>query len=260
MFRRDAKLELAYPVAFATQWVAILVGVAGFYFISKLVTPNRALGFGGQTSSYFSYVIVNVAFMILQTNAVQSFATTLRRDQMFDMIEPIFATPTPVGLLAFSSGLWKLAVSLVQVVTYLGIAALFFGLDLSGTNVGTLLVFVSLSVACMSSIGVIGAGIVIYSKHEPPSSFLVGGAASLLAGVIFPVAMLPAPLRAVSWALPITHSLAGVRGAVHGAQLWQLSSDAVWLTIATLLLLPAALLTFAWAVDRARSDGTLAQY
>jgi len=238
----------------------LLVRVTCFYFVSKLRAPSRALGFGGHPSSYFTYVIINVAFMTLQANAIQSFGMTLRRDQFTDMIEPIFATPTSVGLFAFASGLWKLAVSLAQVTTYLALASLLFGLSLKDTNVVTLLTFVVLSVACMSSIGVIAAGFVIYSKQEPPSNFLVGGAASLLGGVIFPVALLPQPLRIVSWLLPITHALNGIRAAVHGASFSQVADDALWLAIATAVLVPLALFSFNWIIDRARTDGTLAQY
>ncbi len=260
VFVRDMKLDLSYPMTFATQWIAIIVGVTGFFYVSKLVHPSRALGFDGRTSTYFTYVIINVAFMVLQTNAVQSFSGVLRRDQTFDMIEPIFATPTTVGLLAFSSGLWKLTVSVTHVIVYLAVATMIFGLNLHGTNVGVLLLFVLLSVVCMSSVGVIGAGMVIYSKQNPPSNFLVGGAASLLAGVVFPIALLPPPLRVVSWLLPITHALSGMRAAVHGAQLSQVAGEALWLVVATVILLPVSLYFFNWSIDRARTDGTLAQY
>ncbi|MBD5632926.1 MAG: hypothetical protein IAI49_00485, partial [Candidatus Eremiobacteraeota bacterium] len=135
VFLRDARIDLALPIPFAMQWVGIIISVAGLYFVSHLVAPSRALGFGGHRGSYFSYAVVNVAFMLLQTTAVQGAARTLRRDQMLDMIEPIFATPTSVALLAFSSGLWRLTVSALQVLLYLTVAALVFHLDLRHTDV-----------------------------------------------------------------------------------------------------------------------------
>jgi ABC-2 type transport system permease protein len=109
-------------------------------------------------------------------------------------------------------------------------------------------------------VGVMSAGIVIYSKTEPPSGLIVGGVASLLAGVLFPVALLPAPLQAVSWLLPITHALAGMRGAIAGGHFAALAGDALWLAVATVILLPLALFGFAYAINRARTDGTLAAY
>jgi len=255
---RDAKLDMSYPGQFAMQWVAICVGVSGFYFVSKLVRPNGSLGFGGHASTYFSYVIVNVAFMVLLTNAVQGFGKQLRRDQFVEMIEPIFATPTPVGLIVFSYGIWKLLLASMQAALYLMVASLFFGLDLRGTDIAALGLFTILSVACMAAIGVIGAGVVIYSKTEPPSNFIVGGAGALLSGVLFPIALLPHPLRILSWLLPMTHALHGLRGATRGATLSQLSGDAIWLAIASAILLPVAFFAFNRSVDHARTDGTLA--
>ena len=260
IIRRDALFDFAYPLPFALQFIGIIVGVSAFHFVSRLVPASRLLGMHGHKSTYFAYAVINVAFMVLQTNAIQAFAKTLRRDQMLLVIEPIFVTPTPVELVVFGAGLWKVLLSAVQVVVYLGTAALLYHLNLHGTNITTLAIFTLLSLVCMSAIGIIGAGIVIYSKQEPPSNFLVGGAASMLAGVLFPVALLPAPLRVISWLLPITHALAGMRAAVAGAQITQVAGEAIWLTVATAVLVPVALFAFSRMIDRARADGTLASY
>jgi ABC-2 type transport system permease protein len=260
VFLRDAHFDLAVPLPFITQWIGVVVSVVGLYFVSHLIAPSSALGFGGHRGNYFGYAVINVAFMLLMATAVQAFGRTLRRDQILDLIEPIFATPTSVALLAFSSGLWSLTVSALQVTLYLAVAACVFHLDLHNTDVGMLALFTLLGVACMSSVGVMSAGIVIYSKTEPPSGLIVGGVASLLAGVLFPVALLPAPLQAVSWLLPITHALAGMRGAIAGGHFAALAGDALWLAVATVILLPLALFGFAYAINRARTDGTLAAY
>lgn len=256
---RDAKIDLSQPGKFAMQWFAIAVGVSGFYFVSKLVRPSGSLGFGGHEATYFSYVIVNVASMVLLTSAVQSFGAQLRRDQFLDMIEPIFATPTPVELIVLGYGIWKLLIALLQAAMYLTVAALFFGLNLHYINIPMLLLFMALSVACMSAIGVIGAGIVITAKTEPPSNIVVGGFSTLLSGVLFPVMLLPHPLRLVSWMLPMTHALRGLRGATRGVQFAQVTDDAIWLAVASVVLVPIALIAFSRSVDGARTDGTLAQ-
>jgi len=258
--RRDALFDLSYPMPFLMQWISIIVGVSAFHFVSKLVAPSRALGVGGHKATYFAYVVVNIAFMLLQTNALGAFADSLRRDQMLHIIEPIFATPTPVELVAFSGGLWKITLSIARVCVYLLTATLLFHLNLHGTNLATLALFMALSLASMSSIGIIAAGIVIYVKQQPPSNLLVGGAASMLAGVLFPIALLPALLRVVSWLLPITHALAGMRAAIAGMPISHVSGEAIWLTRSSAILAPTALVVFGRLVDRARRDGTLAHY
>jgi hypothetical protein len=54
--------------------------------------------------------------------------------------------------------------------------------------------------------------------------------------------------------------LHGIRGALHGATLYQVSPDILWLFAVSVLLLPFALWVFGCAVARAKRDGTLAHY
>ena len=259
VLRRDAKLALSYPLTFWLPWISIAISVTAFSFVSKLVAPSQTLGVHGKTATYFTYVIVNMAFTVLLSSALQSFANTVRRDQLAGTLESILVSAATVPTIAVSSGLWSLTISALQVVLYLGLGWL-FGLDLRHMNLPALCVFLSLGVACMASLGLIAAAVVIAYKQAPPSGFLVGGAASMLAGVLFPVTLLPEPLRVMSWFLPLTHALAGMRGAMSGAGLADLAGDAVWLAVVTAILLPVALLTLRWLIERAREDGTLAFY
>ena len=259
VLRRDAKLALSYPLSFWMPWMSIVISVTGFYYVSKLVTPSQTLGVHGKTSTYFAYVVVNVAFTVLLSSALQSFASVMRRDQLAGTLEPILASPATVQAVTVSSGLWSLAISALQVLLYLGLGGL-FGLDLAHVNLPVLGVFLSLGVGCMASLGLIAAAVVIAYKQAPPSGVLVGGAASMLAGVLFPVRLLPEPLRIMSWFFPLTHTLAGMRGAMGGLGLAELAGDAVWLAVATAVLLPVAVLMVRWMVERTKQNGTLAFY
>ena len=57
-----------------------------------------------------------------------------------------------------------------------------------------------------------------------------------------------------------THALNGIRAGVAGAQLGDVTPDLWWLLLASIILLPLALWVFGGAVNRAKFDGTLAQY
>jgi ABC-2 type transport system permease protein len=257
--RRDATLALSYPLSFWMPWISIVISVTGFAYVSKLVTPSQTLGSHGKTATYFTYVIVNLAFTVLLSNALQSFANMIRRDQLTGTLESILVSATPVHVIAFSSGLWSLAMSALQVLFYLGLGSM-FGLDIPRANVLALCLFLCLSVGCMASLGLMASAVVIAYKQAPPSGMFAGSAASLLAGVLFPVALLPEPLRVVSWFLPLTHALAGIRGAMSGSNLPELAGDAVWLAAATAILIPVALLLLRRLIERAKQDGTLAFY
>ena len=259
-FKRDAKLSLSYPFNFAMQWVSVGISVIGFYFVSQLVPPSKTLGVHGASAGYFAYVVINMAFMTIQSAALASFSSAVRFDQLYGTIESVLATRTSVASLVLGSGLWGICVSGLQGVLYLIVAAVFFGLDLHKTSLASALAVLTVSLLCMAALGVFSAAVVIAFKQTPPSSFLIGGAASLLGGVLFPIALLPRPLQAISWLLPLTHALSGMRGAIAGLGLRELGGDFIWLLVAAALLVPAAFVAFSRAVEHAKMNGTLAHY
>jgi ABC-2 type transport system permease protein len=260
VLRRDWILAVRQPLGFIARWFSPIIGIAGFYFVARLVDPHRALSIDGRHDGYFAYVSVNLSFMLLQTSALQAFSQTIRYDQLVGTLEPIFASPAQTGLIVASCGVWPLVTSLAQVFLCLAGASLFMGLDLHATDFASLLTFVALSTLTMGAIGILGAAGVIAFRQVPPSNYLVGGAASLLSGTLFPTHLFPPALQLVSWCLPLTHALRGLRGAIAGDTVAAAGGDALWLTVATALLLPASFLVLHYAVERARCDGTLAQY
>lgn len=260
IFVRDARIGFSYPLTFWMQWVSIFVAVVGFWFVSRLVPPSAHLGTGGARGSYFDYVVVNVAFFSMQATALQSFSRAIRRDQYCGTLEPLLTTPTPLPLLVCAASLWPFIITVLQVCWYLVLASTVFGLRLGGANVGLSLVVVALIITSSSAVGIVSAAAIMQFKQNGPANLLVGGAASLLSGVLFPVVLLPAPLRVMAWFLPITHGLAAIRAALAGGT-WQTSApDLLWLACASAILLPAALAMFRVAVHRCRVDGTLGHY
>lgn len=259
IFSRDARIALAYPVTFWSTWLSLLGQIATFYFISKLVGKSTSFGPGGRPVPYFDYVALNLAFVRFQDVAMHSYQQAMRGAQMLGTVEAVLATPTELSLLVLSSGLWAFALTLVQIVFFLGVGVL-LGLDLTHVDPLATLFFLALTVLAMSPIGVLSAASIMVFKQEAPTAYLVGGAASLLGGVLFPVSKLPFALQILSWCLPITHSLNGLRGSVEGATLWQLRGDALWLAGLTLILMPISLYVFSRAIRRAKMDGTLGDY
>jgi ABC-2 type transport system permease protein len=135
-----------------------------------------------------------------------------------------------------------------------------FGLNLSHVNVPTALVFLVLTVAAISPIGILAAALAMVIKKTGPVEWISNSSAQLFGGVYLPLASLPAGLQIVGWLLPITHALNGFRGAASGLSLSATLGDAIWLVVEAILMMPISLWLFGAAVRRARVDGTLAMY
>ncbi len=263
IYKRDRRIALSYDMAFIIQWLQIIIQIITFYFIATLI-PGRGKGhsFGllGPVP-YFSYVVVNLAFMRFQMTALQSFQTAIRGDQMLGTLEVVMATPTTLPTIVLSTGLWGFTLTIMQVGVALITGAL-LGLHLH-VNFLTTAVFLILTIACMSPLGVMAASTIMTFKQNAPTQFVAGSAASLLGGVLIPVQNLPPWLQTISWFLPITHSLQGIRaGLLEAVPLSNptVFGDVLWLLGATAILMPLSLFIFTRSVNLARRDGTLGHY
>jgi ABC-2 type transport system permease protein len=259
VFIRDARLAMSYPVSFALQWFGIAASVISLWFVSRIVPASGHFSYNGAVTPYFEFALINVAFLAFHTAALQSFERSVRDDQIFGTLESTFATPTGAHVIVLSSALWAFTITSINAACYLGFGVI-FGMHLNHVNVGASLLLLALMIGATIPIGILGAAAVMVLKQGAPVQLLLNMATSVLAGVLFPVSLLPHWLRVLSWLLPATHALSGIRGALQGATLIELWPDVSWLVVVSAILMPLALWSFDCAVRRAAYDGTLAQY
>jgi ABC-type multidrug transport system permease subunit len=260
IFRRDVIVALSYPGNFALAWLGIVIEVVVAWYISRLIPPSRSFDPSGLVLvSFFQYLAINQAFVRFQTAALNSFAESIRDAQLTGTLEIVLSTPTQLPTLILSSAVWSFTYTILQTTVYLAIAVA-FGLDLSHVNYLTATAFLILTVGAVSPLGVLAASLAMVIKKTGPVEFLSTASASLFGGVYLPLNRLPVGLQAIGWLLPITHALNGFRAAAAGIPLSGVASDAIWLVIASLILMPVSLWIFAKSVGRARVDGTLSMY
>ena len=259
IFRRDALVALSYPGNFALSWLAIVVEVIVAWYISKLIPPSAKFSPNGVAVSYFQFIAVNTAFVLFQTAALNSFAESIRDAQLTGTLEIVLSTPTRLNTLVLSSAVWSMTYTFLQTAVYLTISML-FGLDLRHVDLLTAAVFLVLTVTAVSPLGVLAAALAMVIKKTGPVEFLSNASASVFGGVWIPLASMPVALQWIGWTLPITHALNGFRAAAAGVPIGRVGSDALWLLVASVILMPLSLWIFSRAVAKARVDGTLSMY
>jgi ABC-2 type transport system permease protein len=90
---------------------------------------------------------------------------------------------------------------------------------------------------------------------------LFNATSSFLGGIYYPVTILPGWLQFFSYLLPVTYALRGMRLALlQGASTGAILPDILVLALFSVLLMPASLSAFRFAVRRAKVDGSLSQY
>jgi ABC-2 type transport system permease protein len=259
--KRDLSQDLSYRLSFLLQLGSIFFSVAIFYFLSQLfgtaVTPQLE-AYGGD---YFSFVLIGLAFTGFLGLSLSNFAQSIREGQMMGTLEIMLLSPTRLSVILLCSSLWAYVLTTLRVVAYILVGALVFGVSLGQANVSTALLVMFLSIASFSGIGILSAALVLLVKKGDPIAWALGGASSLLAGVYYPVAVLPDWLEPLSHVLPLTYALDAMRLAMlQGYSIYELRFDILVLLGFTVILTPLAFLVFRKALKRAKIEGSLIQY
>jgi ABC-2 type transport system permease protein len=259
---RDLLWDLSYPLNFLWRGSGIFFSLITFYFLGYLVsgsTVGYLSGYGG--GNYFPFVLLGLALVGFQGVALTSISSAIQYGMYTGTLEAMLVTPTSLSTIIFSSVLYQFASSLLNILIYLVFGILLFGFSLAKANLLSAAVMLALSLLAHLPLGIFSASFLLVFKRGNPVSSLVGSFSALLGGVYFPLAVLPGWLQSVSFFLPFTHALEGLRQAVlNGRNLLELSTQVVVLSIFAIILLPLSLAVFSYAIHQAKRLGTLSQF
>jgi ABC-2 type transport system permease protein len=259
--KRDVSLALSYRISFLLQIFGIFFNVASFYFLSRLFGSALVPQLEQYGGDYFSFVLIGLAFSSYLGLSLSSFSSSIREGQTTGTLEIMLLSPTRLSAILLSSSLWPYLLTTINVVVYLVLGAFVFGFDVSQTNIITAVIVLILSIASFSGIGILSAAVVMVIKKGDPIAWIFGGVSSLLAGVFYPISVLPGWLTPLSHILPMTYALDAMRLAMlKGYSLYDVRVDVLVLLGFALVLTPVAFFVFRGALKRAKREGSLIQY
>jgi ABC-2 type transport system permease protein len=259
--KRDISLAISYRFSFLLQFAGIFLTVATFYFLSKLIggaMSGHLTEYGGD---YFSFVLLGMAFTTYMTLGLETFSSKIRQGQMMGTLEIMLLSPTRLSAILLASSLWDYVFGSLRVFVFLLLGVVIFGVSFAQADFFAAAIVLILSVTSFASLGMISAAFIMVLKKGNPINWVFSGLSMLLAGVLYPVAVLPEWLQGFSAVLPLTYTLDAIRLAVlQGYSLYELRFDILILFGFSAVLLPLALLSFRLAVRRAKVEGSLIQY
>ncbi len=213
-FVRDLRTDLSYKVSFALEWVDIALGVAAYFFFSRLLTGRQPDGY-----EPFAFILVGIAVNGAMTAGLSAHAQGIESEQSAGTLKTVLATRTSAYSVMFFSSVYPIARASLDSGLYV-LGGVAFGLSFASVNVGASLALFGLAVLAFSSVGVFSAAFTLVLKHGDPLVWMFGALSWVFGGVFFPVGMLPPLLQNVSGLLPITHALNGLRATLlEGASL-----------------------------------------
>lgn len=259
--RRELSALGGYRAAFLFRAFGFASVVASLYFLSRFVGAAANPHLAGYAGNYLGFVVIGALAAEFQQVGVSGLSQRIRLAQMMGTLEAEIATPAPPWMVLGAPPIYEFAVAILRSTVYLLGAWLLLGLDLSRANWLSVAVAATLTVAAFSGLGLLGAGATMLVRRMNPVALLIGSASFFLSGVMYPVSVLPDWLRALGTLLPLTHALAALRGAMLvGAPPSELGSSLAVLALFAAVLAPVGAAVFAYALRRARADGSLSHY
>jgi ABC-2 type transport system permease protein len=180
---------------------------------------------------------------------------------MTGTLEALLVTQTEIPTIILSSSLYSFIFTSFRVIAFLILGSLFFGMNISHANYFTGIIVLILTITSLSSFGILSASFVMIFKKGDPTTWLLMSVSWFLGGVYYPISVLPEWLHKLSYLLPITHSLEGMRmSLLKGSSLQEILPNVLALLAFTIFILPLSVMVFRYAVDQAKRNGSLTQY
>jgi ABC-2 type transport system permease protein len=258
--RRDASIARSYRLAFALQTVTGAISLFVIFKVSQLIAPIGFTAAAGLDTDFFSWVVVGLAVLRVAQPAVTALGARLRSEQVTGTLEAIVASPAAFGAVALACVGYDLLLATIQAVMLVLVGAVAFGLQL---HVGVIAAAAAVTallagVACLFAFGALLGSVNLITKQAGPLGAAATGLMAIVAGVYFPVAMMPGALAAVAHLVPLTWALEVVRAALLTGTVPVGSLLATVIT--AVLTVPLSLFVLRRALDEARSAGSVAAY
>jgi ABC-2 type transport system permease protein len=259
--KKDFLIESSYKVAFLFNIFSVLVSLLTYFFIDKLFGQKMAGHLQEFGVNYFSYVLLSMAFFSYIGVGLGAFYNRIHAEQVQGTLEAVLLTPTKITTILFSMILWNVIFATFDLAVYIGLGVFLFKINFSNINILSTITILILSIVSFSSLGILSASFVMVFKRGNPVGWVINSLEGLIAGVYFPVGVLPGWLQVIAHFLPVTYAIRAVELAVYrGFSVAELSKEITFLIGFSLLLLPASLAVFKYAVKRAKKEGSLIKY
>ena len=258
IFARDWRIWASYRTRAISMAIAAVVGVTLFYYVSRLV------GGGSQFTTpdeYFGFVVVGMVILQVLTSSLTAPVAALRSELLAGTFERMVVSPFGPVASIVSLNLWPLALGLASGTLTLVLAAAIFGLPIAWSTAWMAIPIAFLGAFAFAPFGVLlASGVMLFKQSNVGAAYVVTGL-SIVAGIYFPVALLPGWLQWLSEVQPFTPAVNLLRNTLVGTPL----AESAWLEVAKIagflvVMVPLAFAALQASIRIAQRRGTIIEY
>ena len=253
--QRDAALYFSYRMGFFTQCLSAIFSVTLFYYMSRLVTVESF-----SPDRYFEYVVVGLVILQAVTGTVAMLPIGVRQELVAGTFERLVLSPFGAVAAVLSMIVFPFlrAVALGVVMVLFAIVA--FDLRLEWPGALLALPAAALGALAFTPFSLMFTASVFAFKQAPGTGMMLA-AISLLAGLYFPVALLPDWIEWTSQIQPFTPAVDLLRHLLVGTEIGSSAGlEFVRLMGFAVLLLPVSILCMNAALRFGQRRGTVTEF
>ena len=260
LYIRGFKVWISYKTQVILTVLSWILPVFTYYFVGTSLGNNLVERIGlNPFTNYTSFFVIGLAFQGYVSSVITTVSQRIRNEQLYGTIEYYVLSRSGVTSFLFYSALWGFTINTINALVILSIG---FGLGVKYhiDLLASLLVIILLIISTLGLAFLSGAFTMVI-KQGNPISFFFSTFTTLMTGVVFPVNVMPLPLRDISYALPLTWALETLRETMlEGVSIYQVYFPILILLIFDVILLPLGVFAFKYAFKVARVKGTLGEY
>ena len=254
IFKRDLLLFTSYRTRLVSLFISTAVSLTLFYYVSRLVN-SRAVG---SPDEYYAFVVVGLLIFGVLTSTLSTPVGTLRSEIQAGTFERMVISPFGAVRGIASLMLFPVALGLALGVLSLMFAGVVFGLELRWETAPLAIPVAVLGALAFAPFGLVMTAAVVLFKQTNAGATLIITAVTLLAGIYFPVSLLPDWIQWASEVQPFTPAVDLLRNLLVGTPLDGSAAAALAKLVGfAAVTLPLALLLLKGAVRRSRRQGKI---
>ncbi|HEU0053664.1 MAG TPA: ABC transporter permease [Longimicrobium sp.] len=195
------------------------------------------------------YIVPGIIGVLLSLTMILVTSLAVTRERERGTLEQLIVTPIDKTSMMLGKILPFVLVGYVQMTVVLVLGRLLFGVPIRGSLVELYLITFAFVVASLG-IGLFVSTVARTQAQAMQLSFMLLMPNILLSGFMFPREAMPAPMRWLSSALPLTYYLRVLRGVLlKGVGMAHLWSDAAILSVMAVVILALSVLRFSKTIE-----------
>jgi ABC-2 type transport system permease protein len=255
--RRDWRITVSYRTRFLTQILSVFFTLTMLHFFSRLVHVSSFK----TPEAYFAFALIGLITLQILNSTLYSPPGTLRQELVAGTFERFVLSPMGGVRGSLALMLFPFMYAVATGIVMLALAAPLYGVHLHWATLPLIVPVGLLGALSFAPFGVLFLAVVLLVKQAISGAAFIIAGISLIAGLYFPISLLPAWLRTLSELQPFTPAVDLMRHVMVGTPLHQgLATELAKMVGFTAVLLPLSAVALSVALRVSRRRGTILEY